>query len=319
VPVYNNQRDGIKRQALHRGRVAYEPNSLAGGSPYQAGAAGFVSFPAPEQGDKLRGKPERFAEHYQQATLFYESQSEWEKAHIVGGFRFELSKLTVPAIRERMLSGLVNVSADLAQRVADGLGMELPAAMPRAIENPIPPEVTVSAALSLTHLPGDGSVAGRKVALLVANGVDGDAVAALQSALLDAGAVPRIVGPRLGTFKTLQGKTIEADASMENTPPVVFDAVVLPDGADAVTALARIGNTSEFIVNTYRHCKTLLVLGASTALTDKVGLPAALEDGSADPGVLFAQGSEAGSVAASFIAALALHRHMARDQDPPRI
>ena len=131
--------------------------------------------------------------------------------------------------------------------------------------------------------------------------------------------MPRIVGPRLGTFKTLQGKTIEADASMENTPPVVFDAVVLPDGADAVTALARIGNTSEFIVNTYRHCKTLLVLGASTALTDKVGLPAALEDGSADPGVLFAQGSEAGSVAASFIAALALHRHMARDQDPPRI
>jgi len=45
APVHNNQRDGMHRQALNRGRVAYEPNSLAGGCPFQAGAAGFVSFP----------------------------------------------------------------------------------------------------------------------------------------------------------------------------------------------------------------------------------------------------------------------------------
>src|SRR5262249_49345064 len=35
----NNQRDGMHRQAIHRGRVAYEPNSLGGGCPFQAGAA----------------------------------------------------------------------------------------------------------------------------------------------------------------------------------------------------------------------------------------------------------------------------------------
>jgi len=319
VPVYNNQRDGIKRQALHRGRVAYEPNSLAGGSPYQAGAKGFVSFPAPEQGDKLRGKPERFAEHYQQATLFWESQTDWEKSHIVGGFRFELSKVTVPAIRERMVAGLVNVATELAQRVADGLGMDLPAALPRAIDNPKAPEITKSAALSLTALPGDGGIKGRKIALLAADGVDGDALAALQAALLAQGAVPRVVGPRLGTITTLQGQKIEADASMENTPPVVFDAVVLPDGKAAVALLARIGNTSEFIVNTYRHCKTLLVLGASKALTEKLGVPTTLEDGSADPGLLYAEGGDAEKVTAAFIAAVSLHRHMARDQDPPRI
>jgi catalase len=319
VPVYNNQRDGIKRQAIHRGRVAYDPNSLAGGYPAQAGAAGFVSFPAPEQGDKLRGKPERFAEHYQQATLFWESQTEWEKDHIVGGFRFELSKVTVPAIRERMVASLVNVSPVLAQRIADGLGMELPAALPRAQENPMPPEVTTSAALSLTHLPGDGGIKGRKIALLAANGVDGDALAVLQAALFAAGAIPRIVAPRLGTITTLQGKTIEADASMENTPPVVFDAVVLPDGQGAVDVLMKIGNTSEFVVNTYRHCKTLLVLGASSAITEKIGVPTTLEDGSADPGLIYARGVDADKVAAAFIAAIAKHRHTARDQDPPRI
>ena len=38
APVHNNQRDGMHRQAIHRGRVSYEPNSLGGGCPFQAGA-----------------------------------------------------------------------------------------------------------------------------------------------------------------------------------------------------------------------------------------------------------------------------------------
>ncbi len=319
VPVHNNQRDGIKRQALHRGRVAYEPNSLAGGCPFQAGAEGFVSFPEPVQGDKVRGKAEKFAEHYQQATLFWESQADWEKAHIVGGFRFELSKLTVPAIRERMLSGLVNVSPELASRVAEGLGLEVPAAMPKALDNPQSPEVTKSPALSLLARPGDGGIRTRKIAILVADGVEGDSIAALQAALVDAGAVPRLVAPRLGTIKTAGGGTLEADASLENTPPVLFDALVLPDGQAGVDALARIGNTNEFIVNTYRHCKTMLVLGASKALTDKVGIKAELPSGMPDPGLIFAQAGAAESVATAFIEAIAKHRHTERDQDPPLI
>ena len=83
--VHNNQRDGMHRQTVNRGRVAYEPNSLAGGCPFQAGAAGFTSFREPIAGDKVRGNPERFADHYTQATLFWNSQTPVEKAHIVGG------------------------------------------------------------------------------------------------------------------------------------------------------------------------------------------------------------------------------------------
>ena len=109
VPVHNNQRDGFHRQAIHRGRVNYEPNSLAGGCPFQAGAAqGFVSVPAriqaTEEQGKVRAKPEKFADHYTQATLFYESQTPVEQCHIAEAFRFELSKVTVPAIRERMVA-----------------------------------------------------------------------------------------------------------------------------------------------------------------------------------------------------------------------
>ena len=101
---------------------SYEPNSLGGGCPFQAGSAGFVSFPEPREPDahKVRGKPERFADHYTQATLFWNSQTDVEKAHIVNAFRFELSRVQTPAIRERMVSGLMNVAPELAEAVADG-------------------------------------------------------------------------------------------------------------------------------------------------------------------------------------------------------
>ena len=316
--VHNNQRDGMHRQAIPRGRVAYEPNSLGGGCPFQAGAKGFVSFPQPVEEDKLRGKPEKFADHYTQARLFFDSQTPVEQAHIVGGFRFELSKLTVPAIRERMVASLVNVSAELAAKVAEGLGMDVPAALPRALENPAPAEVLKSPALSLKALPGDGSVRTRKIAILVADGVEGKSVAALQSALVGAGAVPRLLAKRIGRVKTAAGDAIEADASMENSPAVLFDALVLPDGEAAVQSLLRDGHTLEFVKDQYRHCKTILALGASRMLLDQVGISPTLPSGGADSGLLLAESGDAAAVQA-FMAAVGMHRHTDRDSDPPLI
>ena len=317
APVHNNQRDGMHRQAVHRGRVSYEPNSLAGGCPFQAGAAGFVSFPAPVQEDKVRGNPEKFAEHYAQATLFFDSQTPVEQAHIIAAFRFELSKLTVPAIRERMLSSLVNVSAKLAAGVAAGLGMDVPAAMPRAMPNPPVPEVKKSEALSLAAVPGECGIHTRQVALLVADGVHHASLAALQEALTAEGAVVHFVGPRVGNFSTADGTgVIEANKSLENSPSVLFDAIVLPDGADAVQALAKDGHTMEFLKDAFRHCKTILALGASDALLDQVGV---LEHTGKDPGMLWCESSEVAGAIPAFIAAIAAHRHTARDTDPPKI
>ncbi len=313
--VHNNQRDGMHRQAIPRGRVSYEPNSLAGGCPFQAGAKGFVSFPEPIRDDKLRGKPEKFADHYTQATLFYNSQTAWEKAHIVGALRFELSKLTVPAIRERMVASLRNVDEDLAAQVAEGLGLDLPDPLPRVLETPATPEVTTSPALSLTALPGETGVRTRHVAILVANGVHGTSVKALHAALTGAGAVPRFVAPRIGKVETTSGGAIDADASMENSPPVLFDALILPDGEAGVRALASDGHTMEFVTNQYRHGKTILALGASRTLLEKAGIPAGKGD-SRDAGVLMVSRDDA-DAGERFMAALAMHRHPERESDPP--
>jgi len=199
--VHNNQRDGMHRQAIHRGRVSYEPNSLGGGCPFQAGAAGFVSFAEPrEEGDhKVRGKAERFKDHYTQATLFWNSQTDVEKQHIINAFRFELSRVQTPAVRERMVSGLLNVAPDLAEPIAAGLGMrELPEPMPKVMTRDITPEVSVSPALSLFARPGDGSIRTRRVAILVADGCEADTLTAVAHRLTDEGAVPRFVSATLG-------------------------------------------------------------------------------------------------------------------------
>ena len=322
--VHNNQRDGMHRQAIPRGRVSYEPNSLGGGCPFQAGAAGFVSFPkAIERSnspvDKVRGKPEKFAEHYMQAKLFFDSQTEVERAHIRGAFRFELSKLTVPALRVRVISSLLNVSKSLARDLAADLGIDVPDPMPRAMTGATKSEVASSPALSLKALPGEGGIATRKIAILAADGIEVDPITDLMEQLSDAGAVTRLLASRLGTVRSEEGEPLEVDATIENSPAVLFDALVLPGGSEAVDALCLDGRALEFVKDQYRHCKTILVLGDSSKVLAKAGIPLTLPSGEADPGLLIAGQGSTETHAQSFITAIGRHRHEERDRDPPLV
>ncbi len=322
--VHNNQRDGMHRQAIPRGAVSYEPNSLGGGCPFQAGAAqGFVTVPARllarEEQAKVRGKPEKFADHYTQASLFFNSQTPVEQAHIAAAFRFELSKVSVPAIRMRAIAMLRNASETLARKVADGLGIAtLPDALPLALAKPAKAEVKLSPALSLMARPGDGSIKARAVALMVAPGAVGRSLAQVRTELLNQGAMPRFVAQRIGPVTTAEGETLEVDASFENAPGFLFDAVVLPDGEQAVAALTLDGQAMEFIKDQYRHCKPMLVFGASKTLLDQATVPATLPDGGADPGLTFAEGDVAAAIS-RFITGIARHRHPERETDPPMV
>ncbi len=317
--VHNNQRDGFHRQAIPRGRVSYEPNSLGGGCPFQAGAQGFTSFPEPMEGDKVRGKPEKFAEHYNQATLFWNSQSDVEKMHIIRAYRFELTKVQTQAVRTRMVAGLRNVAEELARGVADGLGMELPEPLPKAIKRAPRPEVSSSSALSLFARPGADGIMTRRVAILVADGVDARGVQALHEGLAQQGAVPRLVGIKLGPVSTAGGEPLDVEISMEAGPAVLYDAVVLPDGQAGIDALMQSGHAIEFLKDQYRHCKPILALGAAGALLDKAGIPPALPSGDEDPGVLRFGGGEGDAALAAFTAAMIKHRHFERETDPPMV
>ena len=320
APPHNNQRDGMHRQAINRGRVAYEPNSLGGGCPFQAGAAGFTSFPEPMNGDQVRGKPERFADHYSQATLFWNSQTAVEKAHIIRAFRFELSRAQVPAIRERVVAMLANVAEDLAASVAEGLGMALPPAQPKAMEKTPVPEVDASPALSLFARPGDGSIRTRRIAILVADGVAGADVKAIHDGLTAEGAVPRFVGARLGSVETADSdESIEVDTTMEAVPAVLYDALVVPGGREAIKILGNLGQAAEFVKEQYRHCKPILVIGAGRDLVENAGVPLTLANGEPDSGMVVFPDEQADEALSKFVEAIAQHRHFDRQMDPPPV
>jgi catalase len=319
--VHNNQRDGIHRQAIARGRVAYEPNSLGGGCPFQAGRAGFMSFPQPTEGDKVRGKPEKFAEHYNQATLFWESQSDVEKRHIMRAFRFELTKVQTVAIRRRVIAQLRNVAEELAQGVADGLGVtDLPEPLPKVLSRAPDPEIKASKALSLFARPGQEGITTRRIAIVVADGTDGETASAIHKALSDDGAVPRFVGVKMGRVATTSGDSIDLEVSIEAAPSVVWDAMVVVDGDGSSEELSESGHVIEFLKDQYRHCKPIMLLGTARMLIDKAGIDADLVSGEPDRGLLLFEGDNNVEAAVSaFIQALLKHRHFERETDPPRV
>jgi catalase len=316
--AHNNQRDGMHRQAITRGRAAYEPNSLGGGCPFQAGRAGFMSFPEPVKEDKVRGKPEKFAEHYNQATLFWESQTDIEKQHIIRGFRFELTKVQITAVRERVVSQLRNVAGELAQAVADGIGMTaLPAPLPKALRRAVKAEAQVSPALSLFARPGAQGIKTRRIAVLVADGVDGESAVAVHRALSAEGAVPRFVGIKLGRAQSKSGDPVEIEVSMEAAPSVLWDALIVLEARTA--ALAESGHAIEFLKDQYRHCKPILLMGSAAGLLESAKIPAELPSGTADPGLLRFAAADVEAALKAFVGALVKHRQFERETDPPRV
>jgi len=325
-PFHNFQRDGMHRQTIARGQAAYEPNTLGSGTEFRVdgGSAGFQSFPEEIEPPKVRRRSPSFDDHFTQARLFFNSQSAAEKEHIIAAFRFELSKLEVPAIRQRMVDNLAHVDEKLARRVAEPLGIREPdakAAAGRAgfREHRIELPVGESPALSMAGT-GDGSIRTRKVAILVADGVDSASLKPIREALEQAGAQCRIVGPRLGTVSSASKRQIEIDATFANTPSVMFDAVLVPAGKDSAAALAALGDAVHFVLEAYKHCKAICTVGEGVQLLSTLGIAAGIDPAAMPAGVVVAttpvtnlgDATAATQIAQDFIAAIAKHRHWDR-------
>src|SRR6185295_12459850 len=139
----NNQRDGFMRQTVNKGQTSYEPNSLRGGCPFQASSdmSGFTSYAEKIDAQKIRARSPSFLDHFSQATLFYNSQSEPEQNHLINALRFELGKVETPHIRERMLGLLAQVDKTLASRVAAGLGLAVPAKLDKPMNMSVPADI----------------------------------------------------------------------------------------------------------------------------------------------------------------------------------
>ncbi|HET8748486.1 MAG TPA: catalase-related domain-containing protein, partial [Ramlibacter sp.] len=311
------QRGGQHRMTIPRGRVAYEPNTLGNGSEFRVdgGEQGFQSLAEPLESPKVRRRSPAFDDHFGQATLFWNSQSAAEKEHIIAAFQFELSRVETPAIRQRVVDNLAHVDARLARKVAEPLGIGPPdarAAAGRAGFREPRGKLPVELAPSLSMETAGGSIATRKVAVVMAPGVELGAFKVIQQALLDAGASTRVVAAHLGFVASSSGQQVPIDHTFLTMPSVMFDAVLVPGGATAAEALLKDGDAVHFVLEAYKHCKPICLIGESVEILRRVGV--ALAEAPVPAGVVVGTNEPTARVqlGQDFIAAIGKHRHWAR-------
>ncbi|MGI4805912.1 MAG: catalase, partial [Janthinobacterium lividum] len=329
APVINNQREGHMRQTINSGRAAYEPNKIANGSPRQAKVAegGFTSYQERISAAKIRARSNSFRDHFSQATLFFNSQSTVEQNHIIDALRFELGKVELEEIRERMLGLLSQISTTLASKVAEGLGMTVPA-------KPLSPmnfshgadadmaqnesvkgksSVQKSAALSMAKNVST-SIKTREIAILASNGVDGDALNTMKAALIAEGAMVKVVAPKLGKIKDSKGNEIKVDQSFLIAASVLFDAVYIPGGANSIAALEKEGDAYHFVDEAFRHCKPIAADKEAIELLKGSYIGKKELSGKMDESNLVSKGLVFNQQPAVFIDAISKHRFWEREK-----
>ncbi len=274
-PAGNFQRDGMMQTKVPKGRANYEPNSLSvvgeDGGPRES-PNGFVTTTNPtgadEQGEKLRMRAELFGDHYSQARLFWVSATDNEKAHIASAFTFELSKVGLAHVQERTVANLRNVNEELASRVADGLGIDLPAANP-AFREPV--DMAPSPALSIQQNMKD-TLEGRQVGILIADGSDGGEIDAVVAAVEGAGGKPVLVAPKVGGARLADGSMKKAQGQLAGSPSQIFDAVAVILSAEGCKTLLKEGAAVQWVMDAFGHLKAIGANAAAKPLLDKAGV-----------------------------------------------
>ncbi len=314
--VHNNQRDGIMRQSISKGKVSYEPNTLAGGCPFQATMkdGGFTSHNQRVDGQKIRTRSKSFIDHYSQAKLFFNSQTLPEQKHIINALTFELSKVQTAAIRERIVGLLFLINKDLAKKVGDNLGIK-----PTKPQNPVNQsfpadanpndyqskeiEMTLkkSDKLSMANTIKD-TIKTRQIAFLLANGADAKAINNLSNKLKAEGAVVHLIANSMAKVTADDKTTFMPKHSLLSTSSVCFDAVYVASGKKSIDILKADPAAILFVNEAYKHCKTIGFGKQTESFIELTNVKKTMEK---DPAVLQESGV---NFAKEFIASVAKHR-----------
>ncbi|WP_017349500.1 catalase HPII [Pantoea sp. A4] len=261
-PYHNFQRQGMHRQDIDTNPANYEPNSINDNWPRETPPApqggGFESYQERIEGSKIRERSPSFGEYYSQPRLFWLSQTTVEQEHIIAAYSFELSKVSRPYIRERVIDHLVHIDVTLGQRVADNLGIRL-----TNDQLNTPPAADVNGlkkddSLSL-YAQQDRSVKGCQAALLLSDGVKSADVLAVLKALKTEGIHTKLLAAHLGQVQADDGSALPVDATFSGLPSVTFDAVFVPDGN--IDALLLSGDSRYFLLEAYKHLKVIGLSG----------------------------------------------------------
>ncbi|TDL23686.1 catalase-domain-containing protein [Rickenella mellea] len=274
-PVINFNRDGQLRHKITKGKVNYWPNRFDQVQPVPAAQGGYVEHPTNVNGVKARMRGQKFAEHFNQAQLFYNSLTESEKLHVVSAFAFELDHCDDPLVYENAVQRINQIDGNLARKVAAQVGGPMPKEPGRDNHG------MKSASLSqFFYMPKVPTIKSRRIAILVADGFDASVVQTMQATILSASAVPFIIGPRRGNVYPAgestdnKEKAIWADHHFEGQRSTMFDAILIPSGPAHAEYLGRSGRVIHWVREAFGHLKAIGAIGEGVKfLRDDVQLP----------------------------------------------
>jgi catalase len=173
-----------------------------------------------------------------------------------------------PEIRSRMVSHLMNVDDGLASKVAKGLGLkEMPE--PAAAAKPTQTNLKPAPSLSI-HRNSHETFEGRKLGLLVTDGVDSDLVDAFKKALDKEGATFEFIAPTIGGVEASDGSMIKANQKVDGGPSVLYDAVALLVSKDGSSMLANEPAARDFVADAFAHYKFVAYNEAAKPFLTKV-------------------------------------------------
>ncbi|WP_294186358.1 catalase [uncultured Sphingobacterium sp.] len=330
-PSHNNQRDGFMRQRIDRGKTSYGPNSLGDNYPLQVKeeAGGFKSYQERIDARKVRARSDSFRDHFSQARLFYNSQSEPERNHIIDAFSFELGKVKSVPVRQRMIGILSLVDKSLAGEVAAALGLEVQEKLETPINKSLPAdanpsdyepiEVKVklkkSAALSMENTVKD-TITSRKIAVLAADGVDASSLKIVTDAIRSEGGIVHIISPKLGQITGSDNKPIQVEESFLTAASVLYDGIYVPGGEASVNKLQSNPDAIHFLNEGFKHCKAIAADSEARPVLDAtyfLSNAPEFDGGSPLDAGLIIEG-DAKSLADKFIKAIGRHRFWEREK-----
>jgi catalase len=306
--VHHHQRDGYSQHRIDVSPANYHPNSIASGCPHLASVdeGAYRHYTERVDGQVIRKRSESFADHYSQATLFWNSMSDWEKQHISDALVFELGHVQREYIRERIVEHLAKIDHELGAQVAEGLGLEAPSSSAQNHGRSSP-------ALSQADQPG--SVQTRRVAVLAADGVDAGSLEPVLEQLRGQGAICEVLAPQAGNLNGLK-----VEKPLQSFASVLFDAVLVAGGRQSVEALRGNGTAMRYVAEAYKHYKPVGAIGEGVELLREAPLNGARlsDNGLVDEAgvVTLANGEDTDQFANAFAQAIARHRFFERETAP---
>ena len=222
-PFHNNTRRGYMRQRIDVDQVDYHQNSLADNTPYTVPTeeGGYESYPKKVEGHVIRARSDSFKDYFSQVRIFWNSLSPVEKRHTIDAFSYQLGKVRSRSVRQQNVNLLVKVDRELANIVADNIGVDRPSG----------PHVSVSTAypsLSQENTPRYAYT--QKVGVLLGNQFNSQEVIPVLQFLEQQGVFVKIISetrqPVIGT----DGTKLEVDETFLTTSPYLFDTLYIVGG-----------------------------------------------------------------------------------------